>query len=227
MLLNEPWYLSVSLFERALACINLAAFLSSLVQWRGQIGSTGILPARDIIQYYKRREWTFANRPTLCLIISDSDVFLATIHYVGILCSLMAFFAIIPPGICFIGCWLCYASLVLVSTTFMGLQMHSNLLETDLLYILCSPFLAAQPQVFVFIQWTLLFRIMLGGAVGKVSRRRSIIRTRNPSDRSIQGAIIAGKMARQCSGIIGRSKEHALDLPTHIFVLSSLSLPFG
>ncbi|CAF3336397.1 unnamed protein product [Rotaria sp. Silwood1] len=124
MLFNEPWYLSLSLFERTLACINLAAFLSSLSQWRGQIGSTGILPAYSFVRYWKER-------------------------------------------ICFLGCWLCYSSLVTVSTTFMGLQMHSNLLETNMLYVLCSPFLAAQPEVFVFIQWTLLFRIMLGGAVGK------------------------------------------------------------
>ncbi|CAF3895753.1 unnamed protein product [Adineta steineri] len=167
MLFNEPWYLSISLFERTLACINLAAFLSSLSQWRGQIGSTGILPASGFVRHWKERKLTFFQRPTLCLFISDSDNFLLLLHWIGIICSVMAFFAIIPPGICLIGCWLCYSSLVTVSTTFMGLQMHSNLLETDMLYILCSPFLAAQPEVFVFIQWSLLFRIMLGGAVGK------------------------------------------------------------
>jgi hypothetical protein len=168
LLFNEPWYLSVSLFERSLACINLAAFFSSLSQWRGQIGSTGILPANQFVRHWKERQMTFFQRPTLCLIISDSDNFLLALHWIGILCSIIAFFAIIPPGLCFIGCWLCYSSLVTVSTTFMGLQMHSNLLETDMLYILCSPFLAAQPEILVFIQWSLLFRIMLGGAVGKV-----------------------------------------------------------
>lgn len=168
MLLDEPWSLSVSLFERSLACINLAAFLSSLVQWRGQIGSTGLLPAREFIRQWKARRLTFLQRPTLCLIISDSDQFLLALHWIGIACSLMAFFAIIPPGLCLLGCWLCYSSLATVSTTFMGLQMHSNLLETDMLYIVCSPFLAVQPEVLVFIQWSLLFRIMLGGAVGKV-----------------------------------------------------------
>ena len=168
MLFDEPWSLSVSLFERILACINLAAFLSSLAQWRGQIGSTGILPAHHVVHHWKERKITFFQRPTLCLLISDSDNFLLTLHWIGIICSILAFFALIPPGICLIGCWLCYSSLVTVSTTFMGLQMHSNLLETDLLYILCSPFLAIQPEVLVFIQWSLLFRIMLGGAVGKV-----------------------------------------------------------
>ena len=169
MLFNEPWHLSVSVFERSLAFINFAAFLSSLWQWRGQIGSTGILPAHDFIQHWKKREITFSKRPTLCLVISDSDAFLLCLHWIGIVCSIAAFVAIIPPGLCLIGCWLCYSSLVNVSPTFMGLQMHSNLLETNMLYILCSPFLAAQPEVFVFIQWTLLFRIMLGGAAGKVN----------------------------------------------------------
>ena len=176
-LFDEPWHLSLSLFERALACINLAAFLSSLSQWRGQISSTGILPARDFVRHWKERKMTFYQKPTLCLIISDSDHFLLALHWIGIICSIMAFFAVIPPTFCFIACWLCYSSLVTVSTTFMGLQMHSNLLETNMLYILCSPFLAAQPEVFVFIQWSLLFRIMLGGAVGKVQYlRRQLFR---------------------------------------------------
>ncbi|CAF3922697.1 unnamed protein product [Rotaria magnacalcarata] len=168
MLFNEPWCLSISLFERSLAAINLLAFLSSLSQWRGQIGSTGILPACGFVRHWKERKMTFLQRPTLCLIISDSDNFLLALHWIGIVCAIMAFFAIIPPGICLIGCWLCYSSLVTVSTTFMGLQMHSNLLETTMLYILCSSFVAATPEVFVFTQWSLLFRIMLGGAVGKV-----------------------------------------------------------
>ncbi|CAF3453887.1 unnamed protein product [Rotaria socialis] len=167
MLFNEPWCLSMSLFERSLAIINLLAFLSSLSQWRGQIGSTGILPACGFVRHWKERKMTFLQRPTLCLIISESDNFLLALHWIGIVCAIMAFFAVIPPGICLIGCWLCYSSLVTVSTTFMGLQMHSNLLETTMLYILCSPFVAATPEVFVFIQWSLLFRIMLGGAVGK------------------------------------------------------------
>lgn len=170
MLFNESWTLSLSLFERSLACINLLAFLSSLAQWRGQIGSTGILPAKVLVRHWRERKMTFYDRPTLCLLISDSDNFLLALHWIGIICSIIAFFAIIPPGIIFIGCWLCYSSLVNVSTTFMGLQMHSNLLETTMLYILCSPFLAAQPEAFVFIQWSLLFRIMLGGAVGKVKK---------------------------------------------------------
>lgn len=168
MLFDEPWSLSISLFERSLACINLVAFLSSLSQWRGQIGSTGILPASGFVRHWKERKITYFQRPTLCLIISDSDKFLLALHWIGIICSIMAFFAIIPAGISFIGCWLCYSSLVTVSTTFMGLQMHSNLLETTMLYILCSPFLAAVPEVLIFIQWSLVFRIMLGGAVGKV-----------------------------------------------------------
>ena len=208
MLFNEPWHLSVSLFERSLALINLAAFLSSLSQWRGQIGSTGLLPARDLVRQWQARQITFSQRPTLCLTISCSDHFLLALHWTGILCSVLAFFALIPPGICILACWLCYSSLVNVSSTFMGLQMHSNLLETNMLYVVCSPFLAAQPELLVFTQWTLLFRVMLGGSLGKVQNvTEEYLCVSSLYGSSILAEIQVGKTERQCSGTTGHSKQ--------------------
>ena len=163
---NESFTLTASLFERALAVLNCICFLSSYAQYEGLISSQGIAPAADALQRYQRRGVTFLQHPTLCLYLSASDSVLFHLHLVGLLASVLAFFGILT-GPCLLTCALCYQSLKNVSGPFLGLQMHANLVETDLLYTFASPFLLSTPLPLILSQIALLSRVMLGGALGK------------------------------------------------------------
>eukprot|EP01012_Entosiphon_sulcatum_P059338 TRINITY_DN83717_c0_g1_i1.p1 TRINITY_DN83717_c0_g1~~TRINITY_DN83717_c0_g1_i1.p1 ORF type:complete len:562 (-),score=39.63 TRINITY_DN83717_c0_g1_i1:2-1567(-) len=124
------------------------------------------------------RSWPiFQRRPHAFLVVttaisarfSVSDPALGIINVMGIASSLLL--CTLPVGwAC--GCSAlaaagCYLSLVHVAGAFMGLQMHSNLVETNALFALCSPAVSQAPWVLVLANWILLFRIMLGGGAGK------------------------------------------------------------
>ena len=163
---NESFSLAASLFERAVAVLNLICFLSSLVQYEGLIGSHGLAPAHLTLRRLHGRGITFWEHPTLCHFLDASDRVLLGLHVAGVLAAVLAFFGVMT-GPCVLVCALCYQSLKNVSGPFMGLQMHSALVETDLLYAMVSPFLLASPKPLVLVQVGLVSRVMLGGALGK------------------------------------------------------------
>ena len=162
---NEPFQLTASLFERALAFLNLLVFLSSLSTYDGLFSSRGLSPASDTVHKMRQRGLGFLDRPTLCL-LSCTDDTLLLLHVAGVLCSVLAFFGVCS-GLCIAVCGLCYQSLKNVAGPFLGLQMHANLVEVDYLYAIASPFLPATPLPLVLLNTALVSRVMLGGAVGK------------------------------------------------------------
>ena len=164
--INEPFTLTASVFERCLALLNLICFVSSFVQYEGLISSQGLAPAAEALQRYQRRGVSFFDHPTLCFFLGASDSVLFALHVAGIAASLLAFFGVLT-GPCILACALVYQSLKNVSGPFLGLQMHANLVETDLLYAVASPFLLATPKPLILLQVALVSRVMLGGALGK------------------------------------------------------------
>eukprot|EP01130_Rhizamoeba_saxonica_P011907 TRINITY_DN4971_c0_g1_i2.p1 TRINITY_DN4971_c0_g1~~TRINITY_DN4971_c0_g1_i2.p1 ORF type:complete len:433 (+),score=37.74 TRINITY_DN4971_c0_g1_i2:251-1549(+) len=61
----------------------------------------------------------------------------------------------------------CYMSILSVSQTWLGLQMHSNIIEINFLYIISVPWISYNPFLFTFIMRTLICRIMVSCGMGK------------------------------------------------------------
>ena len=103
-------------------------------QWRGLIGSKGIIPAREMMQRLHERGWTWRTRwrdlPSLTW-ISCTDRALNIIQLVGLAASVLAFFGIFTAANIFIAA-LCYSSTKSVGGVFTGLQMHAHLMEVNL-----------------------------------------------------------------------------------------------
>jgi len=168
-ILGEPYTLTISMFERALALHNLIAFVSFYTQWRGLIGSKGISPAKELMQRVKERGWTWQRRwrdlPTLAW-YSCSDTALDRIQLVGIAASLCAFLGVFSGCSIFV-CAVCYSSIKAIGGVFTGLQMHAHLMEINLMYTACAPFQHVSPAAWVVLASLLNFRVMLGGGSGK------------------------------------------------------------
>ena len=153
-------------------CFCLSCRASSCVfstQWRGLIGSQGISPAKDIMERVKSRGWTWRNRwrdlPTLAW-ISCSDRALDWIQIVGMVASVSAFMGFFS-GLSIAVAAVCYSSIKSLGGVFTGLQMHAHMMEIDILYVACSPFLHVSPAAFVVLASLLNFRVMMGGGTGK------------------------------------------------------------
>jgi hypothetical protein len=126
-IIGEPYALTLSLFERALAMHNFIAFLSFYTQWKGLIGSKGISPAREMMQRVQERGWTWKTRwrdlPTLAW-YSSSDTALRNIQLVGLAASASAFFGIYS-GVSIAIAAVCYSSTKAIGGVFTGLQVSS------------------------------------------------------------------------------------------------------
>lgn len=145
------------------------------IQWRGLIGSQGISPAKDIMDRVKARGWTWRNRwrdlPTLAW-ISCSDRALDWIQIAGMIASVSAFLGFFS-GLSIAVAAVCYSSIKSLGGVFTGLQMHAHLMEIDIMYAACSPFLHVTPAAFVVLASLLNFRVMMGGGTGKWSDARA------------------------------------------------------
>jgi hypothetical protein len=164
------------LFLRALAIVYLIAFVSLAVQIEGLVGSSGILPVEQLLEWV--RSQTGAERywilPTLCW-LSSSDSFLLFLCWGGGFLSLLLS-ARVAPIVVLPLLWAFYLSLVTVGQVFLGYQWDALLLETGLLAILLAPLglrpgrdaEPAAPASAVWLLRWLLFRLMLGSGVVKL-----------------------------------------------------------
>ena len=162
------------LFLRALALVYLAAFASLFVQVEGLIGSRGILPAAELIEWV--RAHTGAERylllPTLFW-LGQGDALLRSACGAGVLLSALALFRLWPRAL-FLLLWALYLSLVNVSQVFLGYQWDSLLLETGVLAVLLAPNglrPAAHGEPPLAVLWLLrllLFRLMFSSGMVKL-----------------------------------------------------------
>jgi predicted DCC family thiol-disulfide oxidoreductase YuxK len=140
---ERPTHLLVrSFFLRSLGMVYLIAFVSLGTQVLGLIGSNGILPAPQLMQFYKQQMpegavARYLSEPTLCW-WNASDASLLWQCRAGAVLSLLLIAGVAPMP-CLLLLWLLYLSLVTVGNIFLGYQWDNLLLETGLLAIFFAP----------------------------------------------------------------------------------------
>jgi len=172
------YFITQSIFLRALGLIYLAAFLSLYVQIDGLIGSHGILPASEYL--HEAREVITTNKlgvpwlmiPSLTW-ISASDRFLHFLCLGGAALSLLLIAGLLPAPSA-LGLWLFYLSVSAVAQNFLGFQWDGLLLEVGFLAIFFAPLLRLRSRrppsrlILFLLRW-LLFRLMFLSAVVKLA----------------------------------------------------------
>lgn len=126
-------------FSRWMAFIYLIAFWSLGVQIIGLVGSHGILPTGDFLNFISQQEGIgrFWVAPTLCW-FNHSDGFLLFLCYGGAALSIILMFGIFPALTAFL-LWVFYLSLTVVGQDFLGFQWDNLLLEAGFLLIFFVP----------------------------------------------------------------------------------------
>lgn len=161
------------LFLRLLALVYLAAFASLFVQVEGLVGSRGILPVSELLEWVRGRTglegyWLL---PTLCW-LGSGDGFLLGLCGAGAVLAGLLLFRIAPLPILFL-LWALYLSLVNVSQLFLGYQWDHLLLETGFLAILLAPAglrpaATEPPRAVLWLLRLLLFRLMFSSGMVKL-----------------------------------------------------------
>jgi hypothetical protein len=165
------------LFLRGLAVVFAIAFVSLVVQVDGLVGSRGILPIADFLDYVRRATGStqIAALPTLCW-ISPSDAFLHAQCAAGLLLSAVLFLGF-APRLSIALLWAVYLSLVVAGQTFLSFQWDILLLETAVFAFPFAPSswlpgLARErppSRTSLWLLRWLLFRLMFASGVVKLT----------------------------------------------------------
>ena len=153
------------LFIKLLAVIYFIAFLSLAVQITGLVGSSGILPIKEHLDYafelHGYRAMLYL--PTLFW-INSADIALKLVAYAGCLLSIALFLGY-NRRVVFILLFILYLSLFHAGQTFLTFQWDTLLLEAGFLAI----FLTAGPShILIFLYHWLLFRLRFMSGVSKL-----------------------------------------------------------
>lgn len=151
------------IFLRLLALVYFCAFFSLTGQITGLIGERGILPAGMFLQTIARPlgAMRFFAVPTL-LWWNTSDAVLQAFCWVGVVCSLLLLFGLLPR-LMLVLLFVLYLSLSDAGQDFLEFQWDSLLLEAGFLAI----FLGLAPVVIWLFRW-LVFRFYFLSAVVKL-----------------------------------------------------------
>ena len=173
---HKPAYgLASSLFLRLLGLCYLAAFLSLWVQIDGLVGSRGILPVAQFLNWAHGRVGGEAYRllPTLCW-LDSGDRFLHVLCAGGTLASI-SLIAGLAPSVCLVAAWVFYLSLSVAGQVFLEFQWDLLLLETGFLAILFAPRswrlrgAFEPPTAHLWLLRWLLFRLMFSSGFVKLA----------------------------------------------------------
>ena len=161
---------------RLLGLVYLIAFVSLGVQVKGLIGSRGILPVGELLEWAEQRAGSarFWLLPTL-LWLRSTDGALLALCWGGALLALLLILDV-APALVLLLLWTCYLSLASVGQVFLGYQWDALLLETGLLAVLIAPLRFSrraagdrEPAPFgVFLLRFLLFRLMFSSGAVKL-----------------------------------------------------------
>lgn len=161
-MLVEPYYVFwQDTFIRLMAATYFCAFLSLYVQILGLIGSRGIMPVSQLLDWIRTRirgGSLYLQVPTVFW-LNSSDRALRVAAIVGMAASLLIVLGAPAAPLLFVT-WAAYLSFRTVGVEFLSFQWDSLLLEVGFLAI----FFAIQtppPPLFVYLMWFLLFRFML------------------------------------------------------------------
>jgi hypothetical protein len=179
--LHEGWFggaqprywLTRMLLLRALGFIYAIAFLVLVQQWRGLIGSRGILPAADFLARI-RAHTPFAEWPT-AFWLGASDGALGTIAVLGLLLSLAVLLGVDHAAILLV-LWALYLSFCHVGQIFWGYGWEILLLEAGFLAVFLAPVrslgtlrsVGPPPATAIWLLRWLLFRVMFGAGLIKL-----------------------------------------------------------
>jgi len=163
----DYWFARLA-FQRGLAAIYLIAFLSAARQFRGLLGSRGLLP---IPQYVQRVP--FRRSPSL-FHLHYSDRFFAAVAWTG-----AALAAALAGGLgdavplwgamlCWAAVWALYLSIVNVGQTWYGFGWESLLLEAGVLAVFLGNSAVAPPVLVLWLLRWLLFRLEFGAGLIKL-----------------------------------------------------------
>jgi hypothetical protein len=163
------------LFLAGLGAVYACAFVSLWVQIEGLIGSGGIAPIADTLDYYRDPSRGFRRFPTL-LWLDHSDLALHVLCGAGVAASacIVAGVARLP---CLVLAWACYLSLFAAGVVFTSFQWDVLLLECGFLAIFLAPArllpgrarAVAPSMLALWAQRWLLFRLMFASGVVKLT----------------------------------------------------------
>jgi hypothetical protein len=165
------------LFLRSLGGISLLAFLSLWVQIHGLVGSRGILPVADLLEFLRERAGAerYWELPTL-LWLGSGDGALNVLCAGGVLASFLLLLGFVPaPAL--LAIWTIYLSLATGCREFLSFQWDNLLLETSFVALLMAPLTlrhrlaTAVPPVRLahgLVLW-LLFRLTFSSGVVKLA----------------------------------------------------------
>jgi hypothetical protein len=167
------WWLTRAVLVRGVGLVYVVAFAVLCAQWRGLIGSRGLLPAARYLERIAEST-SFAELPTL-FFVGASDGALGALAWLGLLLAL-AVVAGLDSGLVMLALWALYLSFCHVGQIFWGYGWEILLLETGFLAIFVCPFPGAyalrSPRpppaaVMLLLRW-LLLRLMLGAGLIKL-----------------------------------------------------------
>jgi predicted DCC family thiol-disulfide oxidoreductase YuxK len=170
-LLARTWFL------RGLGIVYLSAFASCWVQITGLVGSNGILPIAEYLNFAREQVGFDAVRalPTLCW-LNNSDAFLHFLCGAGVVTSALLVVGTVPI-LCLFLLFVLYLSLAVAGQTFFHFQWDILLLETGFLSFFFAPTgfwltsrrEARAPRVGLFLLKVLLFKLMFMSGVVKLT----------------------------------------------------------
>ena len=160
---------------RLLAFVYLVAFISLAAQLEPLLGSRGLLPVAQFLDFIGTRlgadaHWRF---PTLFW-LGASDGALRAACWAGVVLSAAALFGA-TNALLQLALWVLYMSFVHVGQIFYAYGWETQLLETGFLAVFLCPLTSARPwprsatpKVVVWLLRWLIFRVMVGAALIKL-----------------------------------------------------------
>ncbi|MEU9664553.1 lipase maturation factor family protein [Streptomyces bobili] len=162
------YWLSRTVFQRALACVYLVAFVTAALQFRALLGERGMLPVARFVERvpFRRAPSVFHWR---C-----SDRFFAGCAWAGcavsaaLVAGLDSLLPLWAAMTAWLVPWVLYVSIVNVGQTWYGFGWESLLLETGFLAVFLGNDEVAPPIVVLFLLRWLLFRVEFGAGLIKM-----------------------------------------------------------
>ena len=167
-LMATEWWWGRLILERGVAAVYVVAFVCAARQFRGLIGTRGLLP---VPEYLAHR--SFRSSPSL-FHLHYSDRFFATVCW-----SAAALSAAMVAGVAdtvpvwtamllWLVLWVCYLSIVNVGQIWYSFGWESLLLETGLLVVFVGNDAVAPPALVMWLARWLLFRVEFGAGLIKL-----------------------------------------------------------
>ncbi|MFE7645898.1 lipase maturation factor family protein [Streptomyces phaeoluteigriseus] len=162
------YWLSRTVFQRALACVYLVAFLAAALQFRALLGERGMLPVARFVERVP-----FRRAPSV-FHLRCSDRFFAGCAWAGcavsaaLIAGLDSLVPLWAAMLLWLVPWALYVSIVNVGQTWYGFGWESLLLETGFLAVFLGNDEVAPPVVVLFLLRWLLFRVEFGAGLIKM-----------------------------------------------------------